>query len=73
MTGSSFTAKIYDDDGPNGEPGTLIDSIFVDSFSVIAGWNNIPLSNPHIINDGGVYVLWYMEGLQLAGSLVHSL
>jgi len=62
LTGSSFAAMIYDDNGPNGSPGTLIDSIFVDSNSVLIGWNNIPLSLPHIINDGGVYVLWYMYG-----------
>ena len=62
LTGSSFTAKIYDDDGANGEAGTLLDSVFVDSLSIINGWNNIPLNTPHIINDGGVYVLWYMNG-----------
>ena len=62
LTGSSFAAMIYDDNGPNGSPGTLIDSVFVDSNSVLIGWNNIPLSLPHIINDGGVYVLWYMYG-----------
>ncbi len=62
LTGSSFAAMIYDDNGPNGSPGTLIDSVFVDSNSVLIGWNNIPLILPHIINDGGVYVLWYMYG-----------
>lgn len=62
LTGSSFTAKIYDDDGVNGEAGTLLDSVFVDSLSIINGWNNVPLNIPHIINDGGVYVLWYMNG-----------
>ncbi|MBT6013342.1 MAG: hypothetical protein HOG85_00820 [Flavobacteriales bacterium] len=62
LTGSSFTAKIYDDDGPNGEAGTLIDSVFVDSLSIVSGWNNVPLNSPYIINDGGVYVLWYMDG-----------
>ena len=65
-TGSSFTAKIYDDDGPLGSPGTLIDSVFVDSMSIVNGWNNIPLSSPHIINDGGVYVLWYMHGTNIS-------
>lgn len=62
LTGSSFTAKIYDDDGINGEAGTLIDSVFIDSLSIVNGWNNVPLSSPYIINDGGVYVLWYMNG-----------
>ncbi|MDC0204897.1 hypothetical protein OAJ65_03810, partial [Flavobacteriales bacterium] len=62
LIGSSFTAKIYDDDGPNGEAGTLLDSVFVDSISIVNGWNNIPLNTPHIINDGGIYVLWYMNG-----------
>ena len=62
LTGSSFTAKIYDDDGINGTAGTLIDSVFIDSLSIANGWNNVPLNSPHIINDGGVYVLWYMNG-----------
>ena len=62
LIGSSFTAKIYDDDGINGEAGTLIDSVFIDSLSIVNGWNNVPLSSPYIINDGGVYVLWYMNG-----------
>jgi len=62
LTGSSFTAKIYDDDGVNSEAGTLIDSVFIDSLSIVNGWNNVPLSSPYIINDGGVYVLWYMNG-----------
>ena len=62
MTGSSFTAKIYDDDGINGTAGTLIDSVFIDSLSIVNGWNNVPLNSPYIINNGGVYVLWYMNG-----------
>jgi len=62
LTGSSFTAKIYDDDGINGAAGTLIDSVFIDSLSIVNGWNNVVLSSPYIINDGGVYVLWYMNG-----------
>ncbi len=62
QTGSSFAAMIFDDDGPNGSAGTLIDSVFVDSNFIIAGWNNIPLNSPYIINEGGVYVLWYMDG-----------
>jgi hypothetical protein len=66
LIGSSFTAKIYDDDGPNGEAGTLIDSVFVDSLSIVSGWNNVPLSSPYIINDGGVYVLWYMNGSSIS-------
>ena len=62
LIGSSFAAMIFDDDGPNGSPGTLIDSVFVDSNLIVNGWNNIPLSLPHTINEGGVYVLWYMHG-----------
>jgi hypothetical protein len=62
LIGSSFAAMIFDDDGPNGSAGTLIDSVFVDSNFIMNGWNNIPLSTPYNINDGGVYVLWYMHG-----------
>lgn len=62
LIGSSFAAMIFDDDGPNGTPGTLIDSVFVDSNFIFPGWNNVPLSSPYTISDGGVYVLWYMYG-----------
>ena len=66
LTGSSFSAMIFDDDGPNGSAGTLIDSVFVDSNLIMPGWNNIPLSSPYTINDGGVYVLWYMDGTNIS-------
>ena len=62
LIGSSFAAMIFDDNGPNGSPGTLIDSVFVDSNLIVSGWNNISLNLPYTINDGGVYVLWYMDG-----------
>ncbi|MEC9208833.1 MAG: hypothetical protein VX762_00210 [Bacteroidota bacterium] len=66
LTGSSFSAMIFDDDGPNGSAGTLIDSVFVDSNFITNGWNNVPLSSPYTINEGGVYVLWYMHGTNIS-------
>ena len=64
-----FYAKIYDDDGLNGGPGTMLDSVFVPPASVVTGMYNtvIPTNNNIVISDGGVYLLWYMaaEGINI--------
>lgn len=59
---SGFAMKVYDDDGPNGTAGTLLDSVDVPANDAIAGNLVIPLSELLTINSGGVYVLWYMNG-----------
>jgi uncharacterized protein (TIGR02145 family) len=52
--------RLYDDDGPNGSPGTLMDSIYADPASYVVGTNSlIPTGNFGItIPNGGFYVLW---------------
>lgn len=61
-----FYAKIYADDGINGSPGTLIDSVSVAAAQVnIGGTTLVPLSQPRMIYSGGVYVQWYMNGLNI--------
>ncbi len=59
----SFTAAIYDDDGPNGGPGTLLDSVVVPSSSIaLNAYTQVSTQNTVTIPDGGFYVLWYMGG-----------
>lgn len=53
--------KIYADDGPNGGPGTLLDSTWADPASTPPGFLSlVPLSTPVTRNAGGFYVLWEM-------------
>lgn len=58
-----FYAKVYDDDGILGAPGTLLDSVYVPPASVILGTTTIvtPSVNLDVLS-GGVYVLWDMGG-----------
>ncbi|HHG86506.1 MAG TPA: PKD domain-containing protein, partial [Bacteroidetes bacterium] len=62
-TNQGFIAAVYDDNGPNGGPGTLL---YVDTLaptSVTAGaWNTVTLSAPVTITSGGYYVAWFMGG-----------
>jgi hypothetical protein len=63
---AGFYAKIYADDGPNGSPGTLLDSVSVAAAQVnVGGTTLVPLSQPRMVYSGGVYVLWYMNGLNI--------
>jgi len=69
---ASFSAMIFDDDGQNGMAGTLLDSVYVPSTQIITGmYTQVQTNQNPIINDGGVYVLWYMQGtdIQLAKDL----
>ena len=59
---SGFTMKVFDDDGPNGAPGTLLDSVFVAGAQGGPGDHVYPLSSPITLLSGGVYVQWYMQG-----------
>jgi len=64
--------KIYDDDGPAGGPGTLLDSSF--SGSPVGGaWTTFSYNNPVIINNGGFYVGWEMGGLNITMAVDKSL
>lgn len=64
--GASFSMKVYDDDGPQGTAGTLLDSVTVAAANVLIGDMTIPLSAPLTITEGGVYVLWYMNGADIS-------
>lgn len=54
--------KIFDDDGPNGSPGTMLDSVYAAPGSYVVGSNSlIPTASTSItIPSGGFYVLWVM-------------
>lgn len=62
---SGFSMMVYDDDGPNGSAGTLLDSVAVTPQQAVAGNLTIPLTAPLTIASGGVYVLWYMGGANI--------
>lgn len=65
--GAGFTALIYKDDGPNGSPGTLLDSVNVPGSQVLAGaYTVVPLNTPGLtLTSGGVYVVWDMRGANI--------
>ena len=54
--------KIFDDDGPNGGPGTMLDSTYASPSSYVIGVNSLipTVGNPINITRGGFYVLWLM-------------
>ncbi len=57
-----FTMRVYDDDGPDGSVGTLLDSVYVDALDAQAGDHAYALAEPFMLDSGGLYVLWYMGG-----------
>jgi hypothetical protein len=58
-----FYIYVLADDGIDGAPGTLLDSIFVPPVNVVQGtWNVVPMSTPITLNSGGFYVAWMMGG-----------
>lgn len=60
-SGIAFYAKVFDDNGPNGTPGTLLDSVAVMGQNIVTySPISIPLSSPVTINSGGVYIEWEM-------------
>lgn len=62
-TPEGMALKLYDDDGFNGAPFTLLDSIWVDPFSVQVGtWTTVPLTVPIIVDSGSIYMMWEMGG-----------
>ncbi|GAB4134635.1 MAG: hypothetical protein Fur0041_08080 [Bacteroidia bacterium] len=60
-SGPAFYAKIYADDGPNGSPGTLLDSVMVNAQNVsISSVTQVPVGSNLVLQSGGFYVLWDM-------------
>ncbi|PCH69448.1 MAG: hypothetical protein COC01_01480 [Bacteroidetes bacterium] len=67
LSNSTFYAKIYDDDGFNGSPGTLLDSVFVDAGQINIGVKTtVQTANPVTVYNGGFYVMWDMNGPDIA-------
>lgn len=66
-TPQGFSAMIFDDSGPNGSPGNLLDSVFVPPTSVQVGlYNTVQAQDTTIyLSSGGVYVAWYMGGADI--------
>lgn len=60
--GAGFTMRVYDDDGPGGTPGTLLDSLMVSAGNGAPGDHVYPLHAPIQSTSGGYYVVWYMQG-----------
>ncbi len=67
-SGIAFYAKIYDDNGPGGSPGTLLDSVAVYGNTITPNAIKVvPCSNTNIIiNSGGFYVQWDMADPNVA-------
>ncbi|MCC7303616.1 MAG: T9SS type A sorting domain-containing protein [Bacteroidia bacterium] len=61
----TFIAKIYDDNGPGGTPGTLLDSVPVLTSNVAPSpqVTVVPVSSNIVISSGGFYVNWDMAGV----------
>ncbi len=54
-----FSLKVYDDNGPGGQAGTLLDSIYLQASNMRANANNlIPVGKQDLVlTSGGVYVM----------------
>ena len=55
---------LYDDNGPNGTHGTLLDSVVVSASNVFVGsYTTVLFPNaPFYKSSGGYYLVWYMGG-----------
>jgi hypothetical protein len=62
-----FSVLILDDDGVDGTPLTVLDSINVNSNNVITGaWNTVTFTTPVTISSGSFYIAWMMGGDQIS-------
>ena len=58
-----FTVRVFDDDGTNNSPGTELANESIPPGGYFAGaWNPYDFETPVTINDGSLYVGWFMEG-----------
>lgn len=61
-----YSMLIHADDGANGLPGTLLDSVNVAGGSFTTGvFTTTVLNSPVVINSGGFYVTWQMGGIDI--------
>lgn len=56
-----YALVAYDDNGIDGSAGTVLDSVYISSVTG-GSWNTANLTAPIIINSGGIYVAWVMNG-----------
>ena len=62
-----FTIRAFDDDGADNGPGTELLSESIPPGGYIAGaWSLYDFETPVTINDGSMYLGWYMEGNSMA-------
>lgn len=60
---SGFHSMIYDDNARGGNAGTLLDSSYIPNFQIMQmAYTVDTVSSPIIVNSGGVYLLWLMDG-----------
>ena len=58
-----YIAQVYDDNGPNGSPGTLLYTDTIPASAHISNaWNTVTLSTPITVSSGGVYIGWFQGG-----------
>lgn len=58
-----YIAQVYDDDGPNGAPGTLLFNTTIPSSSVVTNnWNTVTVTPTVTLSSGGFYVVWLQGG-----------
>lgn len=59
----NMSARIFDDDGINGLPFTMYDSVYIYSSDIaVNAWTDVELPDPVTITSGGFYVSWDMQG-----------
>ena len=60
---SGFHSIILDDNGRQVGQGTVLDSIFIAAGNIAIGvYNRVPLTTPIVVNSGGIYLYWLMDG-----------
>lgn len=60
---SAYSVEVYDDDGPNGSPGTVLATVTVAQGSYTPEtFVNTAFTAPITVNDGAFYVAWKMGG-----------
>ncbi len=68
----AFTMRLFDDDGPNGGPGTELASTTIPAgFYTPGAFTALEFDDPVTITDGSFYLGWYMEG-NAVGLLVEA-
>jgi hypothetical protein len=59
----SYYLRLYDNSGVNGGPGALLDSVFVDSTTIVTGvYSDITLTVPVTVTTSSVFLEWFMGG-----------